>query len=748
MTDDDLPAEVEKSITDTLTDDEQKQKQETQKKQNFTPTYEEIGSSKIPVSRRMGKFWKMRLDEGKRILEQDGTFSRWEEAIAAYERDHTNRENKRGKLAEVGKHTDSSKRHQYATENIIFANVSAIVPSVYAKNPEVECTATKSENEEIARVFGKLITTLYQRKQWPGLGLKNKLKAMVCTTLITNRHYCELSYTQKQDSSENAMHDIAELSKELEKAKDIDKIKELEGKLMALDERVAVLEPSGPAFNTRSPKLVIEDPDNIDGDFTQNKYVIVGQMMRTSMLNALYRKKKNGEVRSAFKPTHVVPNGTGDANISGHDIETQNFMLLKADEETTSMKLSGYDDEDAYKDACRTLTWSVWDKTTRRLYLFSDKDWKWPIWVWDDPYQLARFYPIFPLSFQTPITDRYGKSEVMYYLDQQEELNVINEERARMRHWISTKVFYDKNAFEDTKSVEQMLSTNTNENYHGIDLPDGRRIQDMIGTMPAPSMAAQELFDPTAIISAVNRLSSVTPIMQSQQFKTNTTNRAIESYESTTATRLDEKIDAVEDMLGEVGYALLEMVLQFMPQEDIENLIGAADTQVIAQYIGGSPQALVNEFDIRIVGGSTNKPTSKAKKDQAMNLGQILGQFANASPMVILVMLKALERAFGDDIVITDEEWDKILQSTQQSMMRGNSQPGAQQGQQPQAQGQSQQKQEPEGREQAAKALEQIGQRMDALPPEKKQQIAQAFAGGRGFQEIVAAVVQEQRQPQ
>ena len=41
-----------------------------------------------------------------------------------------------------------------------------------------------------------------------------------------------------------------------------------------------------------------------------------------------------------------------------------------------------------YDKACYTKVWYVWDKVTRRLEMYADNDWKWPIWVWDDPYQL------------------------------------------------------------------------------------------------------------------------------------------------------------------------------------------------------------------------------------------------------------------------------------------------------------------------------------------------------------------------
>lgn len=708
----------------------------------YQPIYKQIGSARIPVSKYIGKHWKLRIDEGMRLLKNSGTIDRWDEAIKAYERDHTSRASKRRKLSKVGKYNASDVSNLYSTENIVYSNISALIPSIYAKNPDVEASVANgyTAEEGVVEAIEDLINALFQRKYTPGLGLKSKLKRMVGCTLLTNVHYCMLKWVRKEDSSEQAYNDIDMLSRELQNAKDIKEIESIEGKLIALDNKINVLEPSGPKLITVRPHYVIEDPDNVDGDFVDNRFIAVGQFIRTSVLHAMYyNEQENGDQQLIFQPTHVIPKDEDSANINGHDEELTSFKLLRETTKTDNMRTAGYTDEREYDDACRTLTWEVWDKVTRRVYLFSEADWTWPLWVWDDPYRLSRFYPVFRLSTQTPIDDRHGKSEVMYYLDQQDEINVINEERARMRHWASSKFFYDINSVKDRAEVEKIISPGTDKALIAIDLPDGKTIENIIGTIKAPSTNVAQLFDESTVLASVNRLSSVTPVLQSQQYKTNTTNRAIESYESTTATRLDEKIDAVEELLSELAYALFEMCIQFFSVEDIAELIGDEKAQMLAPMIGSSPESIRNKFFMTMVGGSTNKPTSKVKKEQALNLGQVLGQFANASPMIVIILLKAMERAFSDDVVITDEEWQMIIQATQAQMQRGNSQPGSQQG----AEGQSAQGNSSGGiEEQLNKILQDIGARFDQLPTKARDGVAQAFASGATFQEILQAVMQ------
>jgi hypothetical protein len=686
-------------------------------------------NSKIPVSKAMGTFWKNRKNEGVSMLTQSGDKDRWEECIRYYQNDQGGRSGKRRKLDEVATGSDNEER--YATENIVFANVSALIPAVYAKNPDIEINDLSGENEKKALMYESLVEALFRTKTTPGINLKPKMRRATVMTMLTNISFIELGYTKREDSSTEAINEVMKLSEELEKAKDTKKIAEIEGQLLALEKKVNLLSESGPFLKIKSPDCVILDPNAESSDPLDCQYIIVSDYIHTEYLQAVYGKKnEKGEWLTFYNPTHVAKGSNSDKSISGHDDEINTFTLLGEDPD---YKKFGFEDENSYKQACRTKVWYVWDKTTRRVLMFHDADWSWPIWVWDDPYKLTRFYPFFCLSFYTDPINRYARSEVMHYLDQQDEINVMNNERARMRHWVLSKVFVNTSVLKDPTAVDRFLSSNARYKVHGIELPDGAKLSDAIASFPAPSSAFEGLFDTAPILQAVNRLSSVTPVLQNEQFKTNTTNRAIESYESSTQTRLDEKIDAIEDVLADIGQALLEMCIQFMPEEQVRQLIG----NKLIDDAGGwtndlTPEQFKQSFTFQIVGGSTLKPTSKVKKEQALNLGQTLGQFAQASPAVLMVVLKALERAFNEDVVITKQEWSMIIESVQQSMM--GPAPSANGGGRPPSEGG-----QPTGDEQMlAAGAEAIGQIIDGLDPALKQQVGQMIAQGAPLKQIIA----------
>jgi hypothetical protein len=197
-------------------------------------------------------------------------------------------------------------------------------------------------------------------------------------------------------------------------------------------------------------------------------------------------------------------------------------------------------------------------------------------------------------------------------------------------------------------------------------MPEGMKIQDVIMAPPLPNLQYKELFDKTPIYAVVDRISSSNDILRGAQFKTNTTNDAIGTYNSIQNQRIDEKIDAIEDFAGDIFYDIMFLCAQFMTQEEVKYILGE-EAQMWQQM---EAPVLRQQFNCTVLGGSTQKATSASKKDQALKIGQILGQYANASPYVVIIMLKAMEQAF-DDIVVTGEDWAMIRQSIEAKMMQG-----------------------------------------------------------------------------
>ena len=81
------------------------------------------------------------------------------------------------------------------------------------------------------------------------------------------------------------------------------------------------------------------------------------------------------------------------------------------------------------------------------------------------------------------------------------------------------------------------------------------------------------------------------------------------------------------------------------------------------------------KMSVTVIGGSTQKLTTQQKKQEAVQVGQVMAQYVKAAPASALkVSLTMLSKAF-DDFMISEEDWDKIEQEV--AMMAQSQQGGA-----------------------------------------------------------------------
>lgn len=628
-----------------------------------SPMYKMMPNTKIPVSKKEAGLWKARRDAGKQAIST--IVSQWKEAMAYYSLGQdVHRQDNHGESSGNERGARNKGRRYSSTENVVYSNVNAIVPAIIAKNPQSEVTSFLDSLNATATMYEHLINRLAQMKYAPGLNLKPKLRKCILRCEIMNEAWVMVGYTKKEDSAEQARADLIKIGEELAKEDtDTKKIKELEGQLMAIEELVDVLNPSGPFVRTLSADKVYVDPTSVEDDFSDANWMMAEVMMPTAYLLAKYSEKNDrGEYVAIYNEKYVInPGDTGNNN----EDEMNNVRLLT---ESSDYKNAGFANEESYKKAVLSKVWYCFDKVKRRFMLIADEKWDWPLWVYDDPYQLPCFFPLKRLAFHSdPIRNR-TKGEVSHYLDQQDEINDINTEVHWMRTQLKTKVVF--NADYVTKEQVDALMKGTDRQALGIKgLPEGAKLSDVVMAPPLPNLQYKELFSKDPLYAAIDRIGTANDVIRGAQFKTNTTNDAIGTYNSIQNQRLDEKIDSIEDFSGDIFYDIMFLCAQFMSAEEVQYILGD-EAQSWTQM---SAEDIRKQFACTVLGGSTQKPTSAVKKEQALKISQVLGQFANASPEVVITILEVLEKAF-DDIVIDADDWERIKQSIQMKLQQGSPQ--------------------------------------------------------------------------
>lgn len=683
-----------------------------EQEQDIGPLYRVFEGSKIPVAKSMGQLCQSRIEQAKssRLDIEDC----WSEAFRYYENDqmsHRKGATDRAGGTRYGRGTSADSTTWTSTENVVFSNAVTMLPMLYAKNPAIECTAINPTNEPFVTAAEALINALLNMKDAPGLNFKNKARRGVLSAYLMNAAYLKLDWTQKQDSSEEAIAELQALSTQLEKAKNKKEINDVEGKIRALDEKVNFLSPSGPSVSLISPFRVYVDPTSLEPDHSDANWIAYYDYIPSSYLKAVYGRKVGEEYRSVYEPTHVLRAGSSTTAIED---EVNSFSLINQSSDIEG-KSYGYRTKAAFNAAQYTKVWYYWDKTTRRVMLFSDADWTWPLWVWDDPLKLLGFFNLHRLHFHETLEGSQPKGEVTYYLDQQDTINDINSTLHQARNWAKRNIFFNKNVGITQKEVEEVLK-GPDGTARGIDVPEGQKMSDVLFSLVPPAMAFPELLSTEQQFLAINRITGLNEALKGGQFKTNTTNKAVDTYQKNTDIRVDERIDAIEDWIGDFAWSLLQLCTRYWTQQDVAKIIGDEAAKGWQQIPDSA--VLRTTLNMRIVGGSTDKPTSKAKKQEAIQIAQVLGQFGNGIPAVGLVVLRILSRAFNNEIVINQGDWDILIKSMEDAANSAGAGPGGAGG----AQG---------GDPNApVDVKEKMKQLIDSLPPEGKAKLQELVDGG------------------
>jgi len=160
---------------------------------------------------------------------------------------------------------------------------------------------------------------------------------------------------------------------------------------------------------------------------------------------------------------------------------------------------------------------------------------------------------------------------------------------------------YNKNLV-DRADVEAVLNGDDGT-ARGLNIPEDMSLQDVIFSIVPPGINHKELFDKESKYRAIDRISSTTEVLRGTQFKTNTTNDAVQANISASNIRTDEKSDQIEDWIGDVLWAVAQLCLQHMPKEQVQTILGAT---VAEEWENMTAEEIRGQFNIQIVGGLFN----------------------------------------------------------------------------------------------------------------------------------------------
>lgn len=603
-----------------------------------------LSEDAIPIPPTIGKRFAVMFDDAVRMMEARHT--EWKRNINIFL-------------------NDEAKDAQTPIENLVRTTVEALVDFTYMRNPHGELSAVVEKDKKLAKILQRVLSALINKKAMPGISLLQKMWKQIIFAHLTNFGILELTWQSEKGSIEQILAVNDSVRERIKKERDQEKASVLYETLDILQQELDIRRHTGIGLRVRSPFALLVDPNCQELNLSDCKWIMDRDVMKIDQIKAEYTNydKKQNKYFFKYRPNVELEFDGDYSDTSRESTEIAIIDAIMPDVEDEQAKLRA-------KNAL-PVVW-VYDRTTRLKYLYIEGKWDVPLWVYEDEMGLSRFFPFFILAFSSPLNSIIQSGEVSHYIAIQDEINRINKQVSRTRRRAFNKYIYNSAAIDKEEATKIFNFAETSDNRVeaiGVRVRDqDKALSDVLEPLKLPSTQFKEIFDKTDLENALERTVRMNEVMRGAQFKTNTTNVAIDAYNEYASNRFEGLTDKIELNVEYLLWSICELVVSKMSQEQISQLIAIDDAE---QFSPMTVADFNRQYNLVIAAGSTEKPTSSTKKKEAMRIIQMLGQFGTAAPMTVLTLVTRLLRSAFSKALVTDNDLKKLEQEGLAAMQKG-----------------------------------------------------------------------------
>ena len=491
--------------------------------------------------------------------------------------------------------------------NIIHSNFAAILPQIYAKNPEIAVTPTEAAGNAVEWVpqFCKTMQAVLNRMFVNDGNLKPRAKASIRAAMTTGIGWCKLSWQKDiktdplienrladtQDNIQRIRHLIAEIEDGDESKCELEaKQAELEQQLASLQEQAEVSTVEGIAID----RVLTEDIFIID----DTMYDFDGYSQAEALAHRVWM------TADKYKQT-FGKDAPKTANRYGSD---------KKERGSTN-------DENAVE---LVAVFETWDRTSNRVFTLCSGADEWA----RDPYTPEvlgrRFYPFFALAFNPTDGTVHPLSDTELLIELQDEYNTTRTNFAEHRKEnLPTRVY--RKSGDLTDGDIKALSNRQANQWVGIEgNPDTPITQD-IAILPNPPVDPMT-YDVQPILRDAEMVLGAGDAAKGTINKAKTATEA-EIMAQGLQSRIAERQDVVEDWIAEMAQFAAELCLQELTLPQVQRIAG--QDAVWPQLKKADVFDLVQ---IEIRAGSAGRPNKAKEREQ---WGQMLPQIQQSVQQIM-----------------------------------------------------------------------------------------------------------------
>ena len=493
--------------------------------------------------------------------------------------------------------------------NLIHGTISAVLPNVYARNPEISIAPAHSgaDIKLFCNTLEKVTNRALEHAQ-----LKNRAKSTVRAALTCSfgilkvmyqRDIDEDAYIQGRinDQQENRLA-IRDLKQDLEdgsqKKHHEEKEIELEEQLLGIHEQSEVWSAEGLVIDRVLTENLLIDPSVCEfWDYTDADWMCQVIPMKRAQAEALYKKNlANAKIYQA-----------GQSEPSHKKAKRLASMQLEAGPVTDDQQIAVLE---------------IWDRTTQRVYTMVEGATEWLREPYSPSRAGERWYPFFLLPYQVVDGQFVGPSLVDLTERLQDEHNEARDRFNQHRDlcipgWVASADINEKTIkkHSDSRFGEITIVDTEGKPLNQVIIPRGHPKIDPI------------VYDTSAVRYDWEQVTGLQDAARSTVVRPKTATEA-NILQRALSGRVFEFKDQIEDWLQEIAQYSAQVLLQELTKEQVERYMGAPITKTT--MVDGkltiskektydwpelSKERIFDMVDLRIRAGTTGAPDGIEEKE-------------------------------------------------------------------------------------------------------------------------------------
>ena len=493
--------------------------------------------------------------------------------------------------------------------NLIHGTISAVLPNVYARNPEISIGPAHAgaDIKLFCSTLEKVTNRALEHAQ-----LKNRAKSTVRAALTCSFGILKVMYQRDVHSDafiQNRINDqqenqlaIGDLQNDLQDASQgnhrEEKLSELKEHLLGVHEKSEVRTAEGLVIDRVLTENLLIDPSICEfWDYTDADWLCQVIPMKRSQAEALY--KKNLANAKIYQP------GQGDPS-------------YKKARRLASMQL----DAGPVSDDQQIAVLEIWDRTTQRVYTMVEGATEWLREPYSPTRAGERWYPFFLLPYQVVDGQFVGPSLVDLTERLQDEHNEARDRFNQHRDlcipgWVASADINEKTIkkHSDSRFGEITIVDTEGKPLNQVIIPRGHPKIDPI------------VYDTNAVRYDWEQVTGLQDAARSTVVRPKTATEA-NILQRALSGRVFEFKDQIEDWLQEIAQYSAQVLLQELTKEQVERYVGAPitkTTMVDGQAISTkektydwpelTKERIFDLVDLRIRAGTTGSPDGIEEKE-------------------------------------------------------------------------------------------------------------------------------------